>query len=132
MRRKILCLHLLTFMLLLVLVPGCPADAFVPGDVNGDAKVGLADAVSALQIMTGTNPAGQSINADADVNQDGIIGQEETLYTLQKLSGLRPAFLDEAPLVVTSDPVTQVSTYLFSGMVSPEVVSLRLSLNGGS
>jgi len=57
------------------------------GDVNGDGKVDLADAILALQVIAGLNPAG--VKVSADVNNDGKIGLEEVIYILQKAAGLR-------------------------------------------
>jgi hypothetical protein len=52
--------------------------------------VTLADAIIALQIMAGMNPAGQAFSNVTDVNNDGKIGLEEVIYILQKISDLRP------------------------------------------
>ncbi|MFZ2631690.1 MAG: right-handed parallel beta-helix repeat-containing protein [Desulfosalsimonadaceae bacterium] len=60
----------------------------VPGDINHDGIVNLADAVLALQIMTGAVPS-SPVFQDADVNQDGRIGTEEVIYIFQKVSGQR-------------------------------------------
>ncbi len=62
------------------------------GDVNGDGDVDLTDAILALQVVSGINPAGvrsDYASSGADVNGDGKIGIEEVIYILQKLSGLR-------------------------------------------
>jgi len=57
------------------------------GDVNGDGKVDLADAILALQVLAGLNPP--DVNIGADVNNDGKIGLEEVIYILQKVAELR-------------------------------------------
>jgi hypothetical protein len=57
------------------------------GDVNGDAKIDLADAMIALQIAMGS--ASKPVNMNADVNADGRIGLAEAVYILQWISGLR-------------------------------------------
>jgi hypothetical protein len=59
------------------------------GDVNGDGDVNLADAVAALQIMIGIEPA-SDVSMGADVNNDNKIGLEEVIYIPQEVSGLRP------------------------------------------
>ena len=62
------------------------------GDVDGDDRAGLSDAVGALQIMTGVTPSslpqGHPV-AGADVDGDGRIGLAEVLYGLQSEAGLR-------------------------------------------
>ena len=60
----------------------------IPGDINHDGVVDLADAVLGLQIMAGTVPD-QMVFQDADVNQDDRIGIEEVIYIFQKVAGQR-------------------------------------------
>jgi hypothetical protein len=48
----------------------------------------LADAIKALQIMSGSAPAGVSISLDVDGNRK--IGMPEAIYILQEVSGMRP------------------------------------------
>lgn len=50
-----------------------------PGDVNGDGAVDLADAIMAMQILTGIEPA-EPYYIQADVNGDGKIGMAEMVY----------------------------------------------------
>jgi len=62
------------------------------GDINGDVKVNLTDAILALQVVAGMNPTG--IRSDyetsgADVNGDGRIGLAEVVYILQYVGGFR-------------------------------------------
>jgi len=59
----------------------------VPGDVNGDTVIDLADGILALKIMAGMDPEG--VHSNADVNGDGRIALQEAIYALQKVSGLR-------------------------------------------
>ena len=59
------------------------------GDVNGDGKLDLADAIIALQILGGIDMSGVTLSPDADCNGDGRIGIEEAIYILQKVSNLR-------------------------------------------
>ena len=61
----------------------------LPGDINLDLTVDLADAITAMKILTGVNPAVE-LNLYAGVNNDGRIGLEEVVYTLQFVGGLRP------------------------------------------
>ncbi len=58
------------------------------GDVNGDGRIDLTDALLCLQILAGKTPAGE-VRADADVDGDGQIGAAELSYILQRLGGLR-------------------------------------------
>jgi hypothetical protein len=56
------------------------------GDINGDGRTDLADAMLALQIMAGLNPDGidpDYASSGADVNGDGKVGWEELVYILQ-------------------------------------------------
>jgi len=58
----------------------------LPGDVDGNGKVELADAVLALKIMAGfTISPPQTVNLNADVNGDGKIGMAEVVYILTHL-----------------------------------------------
>jgi hypothetical protein len=64
----------------------------VIGDINGSLRVGLDDAILALQVSGGLRPAGMISPAglsDVDVNGDGRIGSEESIYILEKVAGLR-------------------------------------------
>jgi len=65
----------------------CTPETCIPGDVNGDGKVDLNDAMLVLRILDGI-PVG-NINLNADVNGDGRIGVEELGYILQKVAELR-------------------------------------------
>jgi hypothetical protein len=70
-----------------------PVDPFIPGDIDGDGKVTLADAIAALKVMAGLDPAGVRIgyaSSGADVDGDGRAGAAEAMYILQFLAGLRP------------------------------------------
>jgi hypothetical protein len=57
------------------------------GDTNNDWNITLADAIVALQIVTGLSPP--NVNKSADVDSDGRIGLAEVIYILQKVAGLR-------------------------------------------
>jgi hypothetical protein len=58
------------------------------GDIDGDGNVNLTDAILALQVMAGRQPA--SLNLAADVNSDGRIGMADVIYILQKVAGMQP------------------------------------------
>jgi hypothetical protein len=58
------------------------------GDIDGDGNVNLTDAILALQVMAGQQPA--SLNLAADVNSDGRIGMADVIYILQKVAGMQP------------------------------------------
>jgi hypothetical protein len=65
------------------------------GDINGDNKVDLADAVLAMKAVTGLPPGTPGIRANyatsgVDVNGDNKVGVHELIYILQYLGGLRP------------------------------------------
>jgi hypothetical protein len=59
-----------------------------PGDVNFSGDVDLADAILAMQVLSGVTPAG-IIYKEADVNADGKIGLSEVIYILQTVAGVR-------------------------------------------
>jgi len=62
------------------------------GDIDEDGDVDLADAVLALQVISGLNPSGirsDYASSGADVNGDNKIGIEEIIYTLQIISDMR-------------------------------------------
>jgi uncharacterized delta-60 repeat protein len=58
------------------------------GDGDNDNFVNLADAIRALQVVTGIHSA-NTIGTDNDVNGDRKVGLEEAIYVLQKVAGLR-------------------------------------------
>jgi len=62
------------------------------GDINGDTKVDLADAVLGLKVMAGTDVSGlirpSYASSGDDVNGDDKVGLEEVSYILQVTSGL--------------------------------------------
>jgi hypothetical protein len=64
------------------------------GDVNGDGKVTLADAILTMQLATDMVPLAGAIQegytpSTGDVNGNGKIGLEEAVYALQVTSGIR-------------------------------------------
>jgi hypothetical protein len=63
------------------------------GDINGDGKLDLDDAIAALKILAGKDVSGQvppgNATAWADVDGDGRIGLAEALYALQYVAGTR-------------------------------------------
>ena len=60
--------------------------SLVKGDVNGDGRVDLADAVSVLQVMSQTAGFLEGVSRDADVNGDARIGIPEAVYVLLAVS----------------------------------------------
>jgi len=59
----------------------------VVGDFNANGVVDLGDAILVLQVLTGMNPGGLNLYADAD--DDGKIGMGDMIYILEKLSEMR-------------------------------------------
>jgi hypothetical protein len=57
------------------------------GDINGDGKVDLTDAIFCLQVLTGILP--DNLKPAADVDGDGKIGMAEAIRALQVISGVR-------------------------------------------
>jgi hypothetical protein len=56
-------------------------------DIIADGNVDLIDAVSALQVLSGTEPF-SPVHNRADVNGDGQIGLGEVIYIFQEVSGM--------------------------------------------
>jgi hypothetical protein len=86
--KKIASFSLLLGLWFLIIGPS-PAGA-IPGDINGDKQVDIADAVVALQIM---NNSLQAADIGADINGDSRIGMAEVLYILQGLASQRELVL---------------------------------------
>lgn len=63
----------------------------VPGDVNGDGSVDLADVIVVLRMVTYMHFG--HIHSNADVTGDGRIGFPEAVYILQAISKLREPVL---------------------------------------
>ena len=82
------------------------APSGIAGDVNNDQAVTLADAILALQILSGMTPA--PVNPAAGVNSSGRIGLTEALFALQKVALLREAAVD--PGVVTGTKSISVAS----------------------
>jgi carboxypeptidase D len=55
----------------------------IPGDVDDDGHISLADAVLIARVLSGVNSL---LLVNADVNQDGKIGTEEAVFVLRRLS----------------------------------------------
>lgn len=60
----------------------------LPGDIDNNREVALADAILALQAMIRLQPA-TKIHKEADVNGDKKIGLQELVYILEICSGVR-------------------------------------------
>ncbi|MFZ2806679.1 MAG: serpin family protein [Desulfosalsimonadaceae bacterium] len=65
----------------------CDPVSNMPGDINGDRTVNLADLVIALQICDGLDIT-PPINLAADVDGDSRLGMVEALYILRKIAGM--------------------------------------------
>jgi len=111
--------------------------SLLKGDINGDVKVDLADAILALQVMAGMTPSGVGVRdnyplSGTDVNGDARIGQHELIYLLQYLAGLRTGA--SVPPVPSATPYTSdANTVLldhFDGATGATI--LAYSENGAS
>lgn len=56
----------------------------IPGDVDGNGSISLADLIITLQVASGQIPE-MSINLGADVDGDGVIGLAEAFYIINYL-----------------------------------------------
>ncbi len=64
-------------------------DIVLKGDINGDQRVDLSDAVIALKAAAGKDPGtirSDYASSDADVSGDGKVGLEEIIYILAKIA----------------------------------------------
>ena len=59
----------------------------IPGDINGDEAVNLADAVLCLIALVGLS--GSDLSIKADVDGDGKIGLPEAIFVLRSIAGMR-------------------------------------------
>jgi hypothetical protein len=62
--------------------------SMLPGDLDGDLDVDLADAILATRILVGIEPQ-TMLYLTGDVNGDRRIGLEDTLYILQHSALMR-------------------------------------------
>lgn len=79
----------LLLLLGLIFIAAGPVYADMPsrGDMNGDGKVDVADAIIALQVLSQLPTS--NLYPDNDVNKDGKIDMAEAIYVLQESAGLR-------------------------------------------
>ncbi|MBW2037898.1 MAG: dockerin type I repeat-containing protein, partial [Deltaproteobacteria bacterium] len=62
------------------------AEAIKPGDVNGDGKITLADAILAIKVACRMGVSSGDINVTADVNGDYRIGIAEAIYIMREMA----------------------------------------------
>ncbi len=65
-------------------IKGSPFNSFLPGDVNGDGSLDLADLLLALEITAGITPS-ECVNLLSDVNLDCTVGMEEAGYIIREI-----------------------------------------------
>lgn len=62
------------------------------GDLNGNGRADLGDAIIGLRVLSGISPAELIANyaaSGADVNGDNTVGHEEVIFVLQSVAELR-------------------------------------------
>jgi hypothetical protein len=64
-----------------------PRNTLLPGDLDGDDRLGLGDAIVALQLLTGGPSCG--LVPACEVTGDGRIGLPDAVYLLQRAANLR-------------------------------------------
>jgi len=87
---------------------------FLPGDVNQDGKVNLADLV-ALARAYGSKPGDTNWNPDADIDGNGIVGLSD-LVTLAQHYGKTAEWIDRPTTVDTLNDFVYCITDHFSGI----------------
>jgi hypothetical protein len=70
-----------------------PSGTSYPGDIDGNGRVDLGDAIIALKVLAGMDSAGlirpTYPNSGADVDGDQKVGSAEAVYVMQEISGTR-------------------------------------------
>lgn len=99
------------------------------GDINGDGKVDMTDAIMALKILDGFDPVG--VIRGSDVNGDGRISMAEILYIIQLVAGLRTAAPAPSVTPYTIDANTILLDHL-DGATSAEILAYRQTDGCGS
>ncbi|GBC60303.1 hypothetical protein DENIS_1254 [Desulfonema ishimotonii] len=59
----------------------------IPGDINNDGEVDLADSILVLQVLAGMTP--ENVSVKADISGDNRIGMEEAIFILQTVAAIR-------------------------------------------
>ncbi len=100
--------------LILLVFPSLVQSDSLKGDINQDGSVGPADAIMALQILSGSNP-GQP-NISADVNSDAKMDLVDVIYILQASAGLRGD--TTSPTVSSIEPVNDATGVTVNSSIS--------------
>ncbi len=110
---------LVGLLFLAVTIPApVPAADHVSGDMDGDDRVDLNDAILSLLVQSGLNPAQvrpDFPSAGVDVNLDGRIGLAEAIHALQRLERttvVRQYQTLELVFTAQTSPVNPFDTYL--------------------
>ena len=78
--------YVFLIMSLLLIFNGTIFAQGIKGDINDDDSIDLADVIMTLQVISGLNPGG--ISVDADIDSDGKIGIAEAIYALRWAAGM--------------------------------------------
>lgn len=65
-----------------------PAQGYVPGDLDGDRRVTVADAIRSHKLIAGLVPASDLGRSGADVDCDGQADVRDVLLLLRRVAGL--------------------------------------------
>lgn len=102
---------------------------FIAGDIDGSLAVEPADAILALQVLSGLTPAG-TVYSQTDVDGDTLIGLSEVLYILREAADTEinsTIVLSDSSITVDGDgatvdgttvTITSVGTYTISGTLN--------------
>ncbi len=103
-------------------------EATMPGDIDGDLDIDLADAVSALQVLAGIKQV--SVDKKADINTDSKIGLQEAVYIIRQVAGISDITTPQRPDGWTEDTHGNLADPNYDVVfVQDEVIRLDLTID---
>ena len=88
------------------LVAGVPVRTQGIGDLNGDGKIDLRDAVVMVRVAVGAIPASDAMKKAGDVNGDGALDLKDAALILQAAIGVKklPAVSQALAVLIEGKP----------------------------